>query len=337
MAERAYVVQKTQIGVETTPGTLVAATKRLQSVSWEVEPQDTTQTFRPLGSKYESIVALQREWSQIAIRGYPSFPDMTYLLSSLMSTPTVSAIMDGGTPTGGYLWTFDSANDVEDNPKTFSIEQGSAVRAMRFGNGIVRTMGLKFNRQTVELTGQALATRVEDGITMTPGATDVELQPMLASNFDMFVDPTFGGLGTTKLGRLFDGTLAYDNKYGAIWPVDSAQDSFAGTVETAPTLTFTAIMEADAAGMGYLDTLRRGDTVFGRIRNIGPEIYNLGTFVASPLHYQMTIDIALKVHNIGRFSDQEGVYAVEFVFHGVEDSGWDKAIHVEIIDKTAAL
>jgi hypothetical protein len=97
------------------------------------------------------------------------------------------------------------------------------------------------------------------------------------------------------------------------------------------------IVEADAAGMGFLSTYRAGSTVFLRLRNVGPPIYSAGSYAATPLTYQMTIDMAMKVNNIGRFSDQEGVYAVEFPWTGVYDSGWNKAVHIEVQNKTAAL
>lgn len=338
MTERASVVQKTQIGVESTPGTAVAASKQLQGTSIETNPQVTAQDFRPQGSKYNSIVAEQREWVQAPIRGYPSFGDMVYLLSSVMSAATVSQFMDGLTATGCYKWVFDSNNTTEDSPKTFTVEQGSSVRAHKWSYGIVQELGLKFTRSSVDLSGNFLAQRITDGITLTGSPTAVELIPMLATGFDLFIDPTSASLGTTKIGRLFDGDWKLGSRFNPIWPVDSAQTSWAAHVETAPALTFSMIVEADAAGMAYLTTLRAGSTVFARIRNIGPSIYNTGVYAGlAGLNYQLTMDTALKVQNIGNFSDQEGVYAVQFEFLGVNDATWGKALHVEVQNKTSAL
>lgn len=337
MTERASVVQKTQIGVETVPGTAVAASKQLLGTSIETSPQVTSQDFRPQGSKYKSIVAEQKEWIQAPIRGYPSFGDIVYLLSSVVSAGTVTQFMDTATPTGCYKWVFDSLNSVEDTPKTFTVEQGSSVRAHRWSYGIVQELGLKFNRSSVDLSGNFLGQRITDGVTLTGSPVAVELQPMLASQFDLFIDPTSAGLGTTKLARLFDGDWKLGGRYGPIWPVDSAQQSFAAHVETEPDLTFTMVVEADAAGMGYLSTLRQGSTVFARIRNIGPTIYSAGVYAATPLTYQYTCDTALKVSNIGNFSDEEGVYAVQFEFAGVNDATWGKAFHIEVQNKISAL
>lgn len=335
--ERTTVVQKTQIGVESTIGTAVAANKRLQALSIEFEPQAMEQEFTPLGNKFPTVVVEQKEWMQATLKGYPSFGDLIYCFSSAFSAATVTQFMDSATPTGCYKWVFDMSSTLLDTPKGFTIEQGDGVRAMRFPGALIRQLGLKFNRQTVDLSGQIIGKQLEDGITMTASPSDVELQPLLASNFDVYIDPTFGALGTTKAARLFDGDWTLDGRYGPIWPVDSAQASYANTVETQPSLEFKPIFEADSAGMGYLSTFRAGSTVFCRIKNVGPTIYSAGVYVSTPLKYQFTMDMALKVHAIDKFQDQDGVYAIGFNFRGVDDSGWGKAIHVEIQNKTAAL
>lgn len=400
MAERTAVVQKVQIGVESTPGTAVPANRQLFATGFETDPQVTDQAYRPQGSKYETIIVDQKEWSQVALSGYPAYGDMIYLLESLMSTDTShNQLTDGGTSTGAYKWIFDSLNSVEDTPKTLTLEQGSPFRAHKMANGVVTDLGIKFNRDTVDLSGNMIATRLTDAITLTASPTAVELVPCLAASFDVFVDPTFGALGTTKLGRLWDGHFQVGNRFGPFWPIDSSLTSFGGVVELVPTLGFTAMVEANAAGMSYLDTLRAGTTVFCRIRSLSPtNAYAATTFTAttnsttaltsvSPvltaadvgkavtgpgtqagttlsaqagatgtlslattttqvggtftlgtsIPYSLTIDMAMKVRTIGKFSDTQGIYAIEFPFGGVFDSGWGKAFHIEVVNKTSTL
>lgn len=411
MTERTYVVQKTQLGVETTPGTIVAATKRMQTVSVDTEPQVTVQDFRPLGSKYMALAVEQREWVQAPLKGYPSYGDLVYLLSSVINTPVITQISDGSFPTAAYKWAFDSSNVTEDAPKTFTVEQGSSVRAHRYGYGIIRELALKFSRQTVDLTGVMLAQRLQDNVALSGGVVDIPLVPLSAAGFDVFIDTTFGALGTTKLGRLFDGNFVLNNRYGPLWVVDSSQASWAAHVELPPTCTFTMIVEADANGMSYLQTLRNGQTVFARVRNLsqvtvgaltgGPVAAaarvdpagsvaggalntlvdaalvatDVGRAVTGPANiaanttltavtpgtsgtlstpatgafaaqavtigtsipYSSTLDLALKVNHIGKFSDQEGVYALEFGFVDVADSGWGKSLHWEVVNTLTTL
>jgi hypothetical protein len=411
--ERSYIVQKTSIGVETTPGTAVPTTQQLQTLSVDTEAMVTVQDFRPIGYKYITTVALQKEWVVAPLKGYPAFSDIVYPLSSVINTPVITEIMDGAIHTGAFKWVFDSNVSTEDNPKTFTIEQGSAVRAQKFTNAIVHDIGLKFSRSAVELTGNLLAQRLQDNIVLTGGLGQIPIIPMLASGFDVFIDPTFGALGTTKMGRLFDGDFKLGNRFGPLWVVDSSQASFANTVETTPTSSFTMIVEADAAGMAYLQTMRRGTTVFARIRNLSATatganvdgvtayggrqdvgatwasgsnvildptcvagdttkpvagilgsqsgipagaIVNVvtagvsftytgapttragaGVAIGGQIPYSFTLDVALKVSKTGKFTDQEGVYAIEFDFTTVADGTWTKAFHAEVVNTLATL
>jgi hypothetical protein len=252
---------------------------------------------------------------------------------------------------------------------------------------------------------------LQDNVALSGGVVDIPLVPLSAAGFDVFIDTTFGALGTTKLGRLFDGNFVLNNRFGPIWVVDSSQASWGAHVELPPTCTFTMIVEADANGMSYLNTLRNGQTVFARIRNLSqtatgaltggpvaasprvdpagsvaggglstlldtallatdvgravsgpPNIQPLTTLTAvtpgtsgslslpatgafaatnvtigTAIPYSSTLDLALKVNHIGKFSDQEGVYALEFGFIDVADTGWGKSLHWEVVNTLTAL
>lgn len=281
MPERTTVAQKVQIGVETTPGTAVPANKLLPGLSIVGEPQSVMQKFRPQGFKYQTIVVQQKEWMQAALSGYPTFDEIVYVLSGVISrsvpAPTQQTDGTGGQVTGAYKWVFDSATDTEDNPNTFTVETGSSVRAYKFANSLVKTFGFKFNRDAVDVSGQMIGQLMTDGVTLTGSPTSLPLVPMLATGFDFFIDPTSGALGTTKLGRFFEGEFQLNDRYGPFWTVDSSQASYAGVVEIAPTATMSVMVEADATGMSYLNTLRAGTTVFARIRCLGPNVYTAST------------------------------------------------------------
>ena len=74
------------------------------------------------------------------------------------------------------------------------------------------------------------------------------------------------------------------------------------------------MQEADAEGMELLPIMRTGATKYIRIEAIGPVIG------AGPGTYKFTLDTACKVTDIGDFSDQEGVYAIEYTLGGFHDS-----------------
>lgn len=329
MAERSTISQVVQIGVEATPGTSVAASKRLQSLSIEPTPHVESQQFRPMGNKFNALSILGKEWMEANLTGRAVYDELIYPLASVLTTPTVVA---AGT---GHKWTFKPSTTSEDTPKTLTVEAGSPLRASKFTYGLVNEFGMNITRDGVELSGHMIGRAMSDGIVMTAAPTFLPLVPVMPDTIDVFADTTDAGLGTTKLGRLLTCQWQLQSRFGPLWVLDSAQDSWVAHVETVPALTATLLMEADAAGMAWLNTLRAGTTYFVRIQSQGPVIG------AGPDTYEMVIDLPVKVVSTNGYSDADGVYAIEWSFTAVDDPTFDTdtggALKVEITNATAAL
>lgn len=337
MAERSSITQSVQIGVEVTPGTPVAATKRLGSLGIAIGPATSFNTLRPIGQKYASLNILGQEWTEADLEGSPVYTELPYAFSSVVDTPTIAQIMDGATPSGAYRWTFESSTFGDDAPKTFTVEQGSAFRAHRVSNCILTEFGMEWSREEISLSGSWLAKALEDGVTLTAAPTGFAQIPVKPADLSVYLDPEFADLGTTKLLRALKGEFSIADRFNPLWVVDAAQSSFVATVEGEPTVEFKMTQMADAAGMANLLSMRNGETVFLRLQGRGPKIY---TGIATPVgdqYHMVTIDVAGQVKDVSSFDDEDGVYAVEWTFGAVHDSAWGKAFSIEVITTTAVL
>jgi hypothetical protein len=165
----------------------------------------------------------------------------------------------------------------------------------------------------------------------------IPLVPIQATQLTVFLDTTSASLGTTKMPRLFDFKYDLTNRYGAVWVVDASQPSYVAVVELVPKQTVKVIVEADTAGMALLQLLRNDNTRFMRVLAKGATLYSSGIYVATPLTYRYQQDMAVKVTEVGTFSDQQGVYAIEFTFEVFHDATWGKAAHFEIDNKVQSL
>lgn len=333
MPERSTISQVVQIGVETTPGTAVAASKRLTGMSIEPNPEAEMDQFRPMGQKYNALSILNKEWVEADISGKPTYTEIVYPLSSLLKSVTPTQIMDGATPTGAYTWLFEPSSTEEDTVKTFTVEQGGSVRAHRFAYGLVNELGLTFSREGTDLSGTMLGRRITDAITLTASPTDVPLVPIIPSQVDIFLDTTSAGIGATKLTRVASVEWGLSGRFNPLWILDSSQASFAGHVEGEPDLSSTISLMADATGMAFLDRMRDGATRFMRIRATGEQIYAGGT----PVNHSLTIDMAVKVADPGGFSDEDGVYNSEWDLVGVHDATWGRAFRITVVNNLASL
>ena len=330
MAERSSLNQVIQLGMESTPGTPVAATKRLQSIGLSPSPKVEMDKFRPAGQKFQALTTLGKEWTEAPIAGRGSYTEIVYALSSVCGAAAITTPVGA---TNARQWAFSPNNVTDDVPKTFTVEHGSSVRADRFSYGLITELGMKFDRQSIEVSGSMIGRALEDAFTLTSsGVTSPDLVPIIPTQVTVYIDSTSAGLGTTKLTRALSADFNLGSRFAPVWVLDAANPSFVNHVETEPDLTCNITMEADAQGMGFLAGLRTGDTSFIRIEAVGAE-------VETGFDYKFTLDMAANVADTGGFSDADGVYAVEFNFVGVNSPTWGsgKAVQFAVVNDMTAL
>ena len=455
MVDNAFVTQGLYVGLEATPGTAVPTTKRLIGGSITSKIDATAQEFRPMGSKFVTIDALQAEWTTGTLGGAACYTELPYWLGMCIGQQAAPVQqMDGGTPTGAWKWIYESKAFDADTPQTFTIEEGSTVRARRFSSSVLTDYSLSLlrtavtqsgtllaqqhqdnvalttygaaaspvqaalttaatggtlaagtyryvvtatnavgettasNEQTVTTTGAvstvtatwaavtgatgyrvyrtvaggaagaesilpsgtlgAVTTFIDTGATVTPGTPaavnnaystpagtlpSVPLIPILANQVDVFVDPTFAALGTTRQSRIFKVDPNFGGRYKPVWPLDSSKPSWAAIVEGPNTATCNFTAAYDPQGAAYLAQLRAGNTGYMRVRAIGPNIYTGGISV----NHSATFDMAFKIKQTDAFSDTDGVFAIGYGADIVYDGLWGKAMRCEIVTTTAAL
>jgi hypothetical protein len=149
----------------------------------------------------------------------------------------------------------------------------------------------------------------------------------------VYLDTTSAGLGTTKLTRVLSAEVSIGSRFDPVWVLDAANPSFVAHIEAEPDVTLDLTVEADAAGMALLTALRDGTTRFIRIRCVGAQI----EAVTPTYFHEMYFDMAVKVADTGGFSDEDGVYAIEFNFVAVHDATWGKAYEATLFNTMTAL
>ena len=173
-----------------------------------------------------------------------------------------------------------------------------------------------------------LGQKLQDNIVLTTAPTAVTEMEILPGDIDIYLDPLVGNIGTTKLTRVLKATWGISDRFGTVWPLNSALESFGAIVETEPKTEIKCLVEADAAGMALLTTMRAGTTGFMRISCISDTLAGAAT---EP--YSLKLDNAVKVEDVSEFSDEDGVYAIEWTFEVIADGGWGKAMSVALTNK----
>ena len=328
MPEVSTISNAVQIGAESTPGTSVAASKLLNYLGLEPGIEIGFSRFRPQGQKVAGAIVPNQDSTTWNVSGQGSYSELIYPFCSVLQNVTPTTV-----DTSAKLWTFAPAARTEDTIKTYTVEAGSATRAQKATYVLFTGCELTFNRTDgVTVGGSAIGQQVQDGITLTASPTGVEDVPILPTHLDVYVDPTSATLGTTKMTRDFNAVFRVNDRFNAIWPINSTLASYGSHVETEPTVQIELTVAADSQGMGFLTNARAGDTRFIRLAAVSTALAGAAT-----AKYQLLVDMAGKVSGINAFDDQDGVKVLTYTFDAVYDSGWAKYLNVQLQNKTAAL
>jgi hypothetical protein len=302
-----------QIGVESTSGTSVAANKLLRYLAYEPGINLSFNRFRPQGQIVPSAITPGMDYTDWNLAGQGSYSELIYPFSGLWGAATITTVE---TTASRHVWT--PAGRTEITPKTFTVETGSSTRAQKATYVTQSGVELTFNRSDgVAVSGSAFGQQIQDNITLTGSPTGLQDKPILPTHLDVFVDTTSAGLGTTKLLRDFNAVFRYSDARGPVWPINSANASFASDVQTEPSVQMELTVAADSVGMGLLVNARAGDTRYIRLSAVSTE--NAGATAAK---YDLLIDMAGKISNIAAFDDNEGVKVLTYTFDAVYDSAW---------------
>jgi len=324
MAERSTLTQVVQLGMESVQGTAVAATKKLSATMFEMGPKVDVATYRGTGYKYPSVTALNKEWIEGTFSGPLTYTEIVYLLCSLVKSTTG---VGAGTP---KTWTFSPATTTEDTVQTYTIEQGSAVRAHEVPYGLITSLTMKWDDAGAEVSGDFIGKAMTDAITLTGGTTEVALIPVTRIHTLIKLADTAAGLaGASALTRPISAEWSLGNRFAPIWALNQSS-SWPVHVEAEPDLSVKLMLQADATGMGLLTTMRADSTKFMRIEATGP-------LISGADYYKLTVDTAFRVTDVTPLHDEDGIFAIEWTGVGVYDSTWTKAFNIEVINIAAAL
>lgn len=329
MVDRAKVTESVQFGLESAEGTAVAAPKNIRSVSVETKIGGSADMFRPDGHKFNTLAMTNMEWSTFAFNGRGTYTEIMYLLEMAFGHPSAAS-------SGVAIKTraYEMLDTAILTPQSMTIEKGNSVRAQKIAGAIATDLTFAASRKNgVQLTGNGIGRLFTDGITMTTASlADVALVPIVGKHLDVYVDATAAGLGTTKLLRAFSLENALTGIFGPIWPMNSAETSYAAHVDLAPGATTKLVLEADATGMAYLSQYRADDLLFVRVQATGPNMTG-----ESSVPYLFTYDTCIAIKTVTPDTDEDGVTIVTYECELIKDSTWGKALAISTKNLIATL
>lgn len=170
--ERADVFEFEQLGIETTYGTAVAATKKLTGTSIVNKIMAEVNTYAGRGSLFDVVGIENKEWTEADwTADVATYTEPVYALSAMWGAPNFTT-PGGGTLTRDADWNPSSFSGI--SPKSLTLESGNFVRAGKSPGHVVKTIGFDYTRDAVSYHASSFGQLYVDAITPTPGTNEVQ-------------------------------------------------------------------------------------------------------------------------------------------------------------------
>ena len=312
--------QEVQVAVEATRGTAVPATKLLTAFTWTLGGKPVTKQFRGTGRQYDSASALLYKESSGKVSGPGDFSEMVYPLSSLLGSGSPVAHAPSATAFD-WTWTPGLTGSYAANAKSLTVEMGDVVDAERYTFLVMTSFGYSINRkQEMTIDCDAISQDFTDGITKTASPTRVAQYPIVGAHFNLYLDATSAGIGTTQLTDPQKIDFKASDYYDGYYPINrgTGTGSFTDIKDKAKKNEFSMVLQANAAAMALKTTyLETGALCYVRVDGQGPTIDGTNNIKAAFRH-----DMACYISNMDPFEDSDGVYAVKYTLQVAEDTAW---------------
>lgn len=315
--------------------------------TYTIEQGDFASGYRTrYGLIQDATFSITRDELKVSGKGIGQQFETDLLLTSLnaLNTVTITGAPAGGTFTvtiGGQTTATIAYNATAAAVKT-AIELLSSVGT---GNSVVGGGALPGTPVTIKLTGPAGGQAITvNGAGLTggsspaianvatggTGAASVENVPMIASTVDVFIDPTFGGIGTTRVPGAFTADVGLTNRWGPEWILDSTKPSWASPVETVPAATLKLSMESNPTSDAFVALINAATTKYMRIQATGP-------IISGGTTYLFQLDIPFTGTDMGGFKDVAGVWTADWVFEPMSDQNANFFMRALLTNTVSAL
>jgi hypothetical protein len=226
---RASIYQGIQIGIESTPGTPVAATKRLLDIQMNQVPIIPVKSVNLQGGKGLSATQKGSQYTECKFSGPLDFNILTYLFAMCYGnlTPVLA--------NSGYTWTWQPSSIDPVVPTSATLEEGSSKGGEKFAYATVQDIQIKWNKDDATCEGTIFGQTQTRNATMT-----AQIKMTCAAAASAAVSLTVATSVAT--GTIPNGT--YVTNLGKVFVVTGGNTITANSA----TLTVTALAAAITAG-----------------------------------------------------------------------------------------
>lgn len=321
-----------QLGQESVIGGGGSAGKKLRSLMIEPSDEQTIREIMAQGHRFDTGTVIDKSWSSFnCSEKVMTYTEHLYCLENIFGASSVTLI---DTMTQQRVYNVALTGSI--TPKTWTHQWGDpADNVNQYGYGLLVDYDEKWDRDSgVSNSGTGIAQLISTGNTFTSSPTSLAEVPVGAADFNVYLDTTGAGLGTTQItDEIAILEWSIKGMKSERWAANRSDASFAGHVDLKPKTEAKITFYEGSVARPIIASLKTGSTYFLRIDAQGPLI-ETGT----PNEYYMARrDMAIKLLKNAPLKDSKGIYGRELQFVIVEDATWGKALVLTSQTKEATL
>lgn len=320
---RGSVNRQVQIGVESTPGTPVAANKLLPSMSLTLSPEIDNKEYRAQGWKMSTANKIIHFDGAATLAGPLNYTEIVYLLNTIVTG--VIATPSGGTNSRTH--TFSPTATGTDAFKTLTIQEGDATAAVQMAYSLLTDFELRANDDGADVTGSLIG-YAPTNTTLTGAPSTIAQMPIGPREIDVYIDPTFGALGTTKVSDALAFSFALGNKQVKKRVLNTTYQSFKETVESVPTLSASFTTEHNLQSRNLFATVTAASNPTNYVR-----LKATGATIEAALKYTVQLDLAAQIIDMNQ-GETNSVWDYTYVLNPIYDSSFGNKLFEIMVQNT---
>jgi|GEM_PF-5668529 len=242
-----------QFGVESVEGTAVAANRFTPTLSWMLQRNIETKSFRARGSRVNTSKYQHKKMASGSVEGILDYNSIMYVLSGLFNHPTRTQI--GGIQAFQGIW-IPGVRTADNTRKTYTVEIGDATAAERYAYTQLKGLDLEAGQDDFTLKSDAIARYPLDNQTITGAPVEVPERPVERNDINVYIDDSFAQLGTTQITHAQAESLSLGDKYKEAFFHNRSAGEFEDVVETPYEPKFTFEMAHNAQSRALIATIK---------------------------------------------------------------------------------
>ena len=277
-----------QIGVEATPGTAVPANKLLPTLSFKPKPTFATQKYRAQGARTTTSLTQSKHMGDGELTGVLDYNSIIWALNGIFN-------FTAGTQIGSltaYQRVWNAGVYTSDmNRKTYTIEKGDADSADRYTSAQIKSFGFEASQDQYNIKGSMFSRYPDLDVVLTASPTKVPERPVERDDINLYIDNTFGSIGTTQVTNARRENLDIGDKFKEAFFHNRSIDSFTDIVEVPYEAMFTWVTGHNAQSRAIHAAIKSNPKKYIRWEAVGNL---LGVNASVNIYEKIWVDMAVK-------------------------------------------